>query len=46
VADDHLCSWTSPDEFSKVTLELAIHVAARAHSGGVGSDQSAGSTTG
>lgn len=27
IADDHLCSWTSPDEFSKATLELVLHVA-------------------
>lgn len=26
VADDHLCSWTSPDEFAKVTLQLVQHV--------------------
>jgi len=27
VADDHLLSWTSPDEFSKVTVELVKYVA-------------------
>jgi pimeloyl-ACP methyl ester carboxylesterase len=26
VAADHLCSWTSPDEFAKVTLQLVQHV--------------------
>lgn len=29
VADDHLCSWTSPDEFAKVTLQLVQHVTDR-----------------
>lgn len=29
VADDHLCSWTSPDEFAKATLRLVQHVAER-----------------
>lgn len=27
IADDHLCSWTSPDEFAKATLQLVQHVA-------------------
>jgi pimeloyl-ACP methyl ester carboxylesterase len=27
VPDDHLCSWTSPDEFAKATLLLVQHVA-------------------
>lgn len=26
VPDDHLCSWTSPDDFSKTTLQLVHHV--------------------
>jgi pimeloyl-ACP methyl ester carboxylesterase len=27
IADDHLCSWTSNEEFAKVTLQLVQHVA-------------------
>ncbi|MBI4933662.1 MAG: alpha/beta fold hydrolase [Actinobacteria bacterium] len=26
IADDHLCSWTSPDEFAKATLQLVQYV--------------------
>jgi pimeloyl-ACP methyl ester carboxylesterase len=29
IADDHLASWTSPDEFAKATLRLVQHVAAQ-----------------
>lgn len=29
IADDHLCSWTSPAEFSEATLALALEVSRR-----------------
>jgi 3-oxoadipate enol-lactonase len=38
VADDHLLSWTSPDEFAKATVQLVQHLVSESSERSVGGD--------